>query len=707
MALIETVEPVRLRELEKGIRVPAEIWEIWMQVWDWTFHQLTRKEYPAPFRQLDEFQLACICADPVLWARCFLREPEDPDHKDPYSLWWYQEESLRFNGHTLHKCAAEVGKTREIVAYTLHKAFTVRNGSGLIGAPQQTHLDEIIEASTEQLEFNEDLAPSLIRHKKHPHHAFYWSNRFKTHFRPSGYDGEAYRGVHVRTFAIKDEAAKDKNKKQWSEFWRAMKPGCAAKIYSVTDGDRSCDFYRLGQKALRPQSQMGGVDERKDAASGAVPNLVRSLFEIQRRKILGDRISILPTFEKIYGEPAKAEEDKQSCHPGLSGIEQDDGKIPGLAGMTDEKEPDAVDVKAPESMKGMSAHIQNIKFTLYQWPKRLMPDPYWSPQRKEFYVDLYGGEDSPEYKHNVLGEDGDPEYSVFPWEQFKHIVKEIPEYRCLKVLVDSGNNEVIVKGYRIEVVPGDNGPVPRMIMLLDEVFRKTGFFDYSLLPEGGMSDSDFRKTIKSFFSSAPGLKRGGADFGFTGDPTEIVIKNIIGERKRLIARLAMRHVTYDQQCQALDALDDVFGPQEAISWGTDFGNAGSAVAHDLQGLPQYEHKHYDNRLRGFMFEGTSDNIDEHGNPVLDSKDGKPVKITLKELATDHLTKRMQRMTTEYPADPDIISDYPNHTVSNAGKHRIYKKKDDHIIDADRAETLAEILGVGIGFDGFSGGVGYR
>jgi hypothetical protein len=30
-------------------------------------------------------------------------------------------------------------------------------------------------------------------------------------------------------------------------------------------------------------------------------------------------------------------------------------------------------------------------------------------------------------------------------------------------------------------------------------------------------------------------------------------------------------------------------------------------------------------------------------------------------------------------------------VSNAGKHRIYKKKDDHLIDADRAETLAEIF----------------
>ena len=46
----------------------------------------------------------------------------------------------------------------------------------------------------------------------------------------------------------------------------------------------------------------------------------------------------------------------------------------------------------------------------------------------------------------------------------------------------------------------------------------------------------------------------------------------------MVARLYMKHVTYDQQCQAVDAMDDVYGPMEALTWGTDFGNAGSAVA---------------------------------------------------------------------------------------------------------------------------------
>ena len=150
----------------------------------------------------------------------------------------------------------------------------------------------------------------------------------------------------------------------------------------------------------------------------------------------------------------------------------------------------------------------------------------------------------------------------------------------------------------------------------------------------------------------------------------------------------------------------LFGPMENMSWGTDFGNAGSAVAHDLYGLPQYQHKSYVDRLKGFQFESTTDNIDEDGNPIIDAKDGKPVKITLKELATDHMTRRIQRQTLEFPPDPDSISTFTGHTCTQ-GKHRIYDKSNDHEIDAERAETLAEILGVDAGFDGFAGGVAHR
>lgn len=602
MPVIDTVEPVRIADLGKDILVPRPDFEAWLERFDWTFHQVARGEFPPGYVDLVEFQIGCICADPALWVPCFLREPEDPDHQDPWSLWDYQKEGLRYRGSKVYDCGAETGKSRDIIADNLYCAFTIANGSGLVGAPQQTHLDEIIEGMHDQLCYNPDLMPSLKRWKKHPHHAMYFVNGFKIDFRPSGHDGEAFRGVHVRTFAKLDEAAKMKNPRQWSEFWRAMKPGCTAAIYSVTDGDRSCDFYKL--------------KERAKLKSNAVTDS-------------GD-------------------------------------------------------------LRDMPSHLKKLTFRHFCWPKTIMPYPYWSEERRQFYIEQYGGEDSPGYKHNVLAEDGDPEYSVFPWEQLRHCVKEIPEYRCLKVLVEASRNEVIVTGYKVEMAAGDSGPVPRKITLIDTVFRNSTFFD---APEG--QESEFRKLIKNYFVTVPGLTRGGGDFGFSGDPTELIVKSVIGKRKRTVARLQLKHVKYDQQCQALDALDDVYGPQDSMSWGTDFGNAGSAVAHDLQGLPQYRHKNYDDRLRGFQFASTTDNIDEEGNAVIDSKDGRPVKITLKELATDHMTKRIQRLDAEYPPDPDLLTFYPNHTVTFGGKYRIYKKEDDHLIDADRAETLAELLGCAV------------
>ena len=617
--VLDVVEPVQQDELEKDIRVPRADFEFWLQKLDWTYHQISRGEFPdvmfrnyytnrvklkRPFLSLAEFQMACFCNDPILWCQVFLREPEDSNHKAPYNFFDYQIASLRYPSHTIHKCGAEVGKTREIVAYGIWKALTTPNGSGIIGAPQQTHLDEIIEAMLEQLDYNPELFTSLVHHKKHPHHRFKFDNDFKLYFRPSGHDGESYRGVHVRTFAIKDEAAKDDHVKQWSEFFRAVKPGCIVKLYSVPDGRRDTEFYRLSRIAE------GNIKKDEDV-------------EIQ-------------------------------------------------------------------AFKNAAGHIREIKFQNFKWSKEVMPKPYWSPERKKFYIDLFNGEDSPEYKHNIKGEDGEPANSVFPWQQFKYCIKDIPEYRGLKILVDSANNEVIVHGYKCEYVAGDNGPVPRIITLFDTVYKMSGFFDYEFTPEG-MTDSEFRKIIRSFFTGVPGLKSSGGDFGFSGDPTELLVKNIIGKKERAIARLQLRGVTYDQQCQALDVMDDIFGPMESVFWGTDFGNAGSAVAHDLQGLPQYKDKNYDDRLLGFMFEASTDNVDEDGNPIVDGKTNKPVKLTMKELATDLLVKKMQHMELEYPPDPDIVTSYTGHTCTHGSKHRIYSKSNDHIIDADRVQILARLF----------------
>jgi len=608
--MIAEIEPLeKIEDLKKDIRIPQDIFEDFLRRYDWTYHQLARNEFPSPFKDLAEFQLFCISKDPILWIRFFLREPTDPDAKDPYNLWPYQAESIIYPGATIHKCGAATGKSREIVALGLWKAFTVKRGSGLIGAPQQTHLNEIIEGMYDQLLFNPELLKALKRPdgrpgwEKQPHHAFFFSNGFKIFFRPSGHDGEAYRGVHVRTFAIKDEAAKDGHKKQWSEFWRALEPGCVPKIYSVPDGRRDTEFYRLGELA----------------------------------------------------KGTKKEEEVQL-----------------------------------ESFVGVKPFVSDIKFKFFHWPKTNRPD--WTPEQRRDAIAEFGGEDSPGYKHNILGEDGDPENSVFPWEQFRLCMKDIPEFRGLEILRDALNDEVIATGYRCEFVGGDAGIgrdiglTPRRIILFDTVYPESAFFDLD-----GNGESDFTRLIKSFFLSVPGLKRGDADFGYTNDPSEIEVVNIVGKMERTIARLQLKHVKYDHQCQALNALDDLYGPKESIFWGTDYGNAGSAVAHDLQGLPQFKHKGYEDRLKGFMFGSTAENIDEEREAIINSKTGKPAKISLKELATDILVKKVQRQEAEFPPDPEYARVYTGHTVRAGDKQRIFKKEDDHLIDARRCGILASLF----------------
>jgi len=602
-------------DLGKGIIVPQEYFDRTLKEIDWSWQQIARDEYPVDLgiqgkdrhERLMYFQLAIISSDPLLWCTAFLREPEDPDHKDPYQFFDYQIPSLMDPGSVVHQDGAEVGKTREIVAWGTWKHFTARGGSGLIGAPLQIHLDEIIEAMLEQLDYNPVLYNGLIRpYKKQPYTKFKFQTGFKLDFRPSGHDGNAYRGVHARTYVMKDEAAKDKNKKTWSEFWRAVKPGCVARIYSVPDGDRETEYYKLTECA---ETTWPAADNQ---------------------------------------------------------------------GLTSDKQISDKDSDMPKE----------LLFTRYRWSKRMMPAPYWSPQRKKYYISRYGGEDGPDFRHNVDGEHGDPVNTVFPWHQFKQCVKDIPEYRCLKIIVDPGKGGVTAEGYRCDYEIGNDGPTPRHKTLVDETYTAGTFFDFD-----ANGDSDFKRLIRSFFNAVPGKKLGGGDFGFSPDPTEITIWNVIGKRDRLVARLQLKQVTYDQQEQALDAMDDLFGPKESISWGTDHGNAGSAVAHSLQGTQLYAHKDYDDRLKGFMFQSTTDHIDEESNEILDGKSGKPAKITLKELATEWIVRRVQRQEVEYPADQDIITAYTNHTCRQGERQRIYSKDNDHLIDSQRQAKLAGVLGV--------------
>lgn len=264
-----------LREMaDRDVYDPDEF-EAWLRSQRMSWHGLDRGDYGL---SLEEAMLAYVMADPVRWAETFLIEP---DTGEPYSLFDYQRESIRaWRQNVIHQDGAEVGKTREITVLILWACCTAMGGTManpwiLVGAPQQTHLDEIILAIEEQVGAEGERASGSIlsqfwaKPKRTPHmmQRFVGPNPInpdrpsisRVYYRPAGHDGEAFRGVHVNALAFMDEAAKLKRDVQWTEFWRALKPGCRSRVYSVPDGDSSSGYYQQTQGAVEnlPEAEPG------------------------------------------------------------------------------------------------------------------------------------------------------------------------------------------------------------------------------------------------------------------------------------------------------------------------------------------------------------------------------------------------------------------------------------------------------------------
>ncbi len=252
------------RMRERGVYAPEEFDE-WLCGRGWGWQKLEAGDYGL---SLEHALILFTCEDPVRWCETYMVEPRTGE---PWRFFDYQKPSLRaWRQDVVHKDGAEVGKTREIVCMILWgqgtaMGFTVPRPGMLVGAPQQTHLDEIIMAVEEQVGAHggETAKGTPISHMwKKPKRTPHTLHRFATpplrgeavgtgvvYYRPAGHDGEAFRGVHVNAMQLMDEAAKLTSAVQWSEFWRAGTPGCRKRVYSVPNGNRATEFYAMGQQA--------------------------------------------------------------------------------------------------------------------------------------------------------------------------------------------------------------------------------------------------------------------------------------------------------------------------------------------------------------------------------------------------------------------------------------------------------------------------
>lgn len=337
-----------------------------------------------------------------------------------------------------------------------------------------------------------------------------------------------------------------------------------------------------------------------------------------------------------------------------------------------------------------------MQFRLFHIPKTVQPEPFWSQERRRGYIDIYGGEDSPGYLRNCLGLHGDPENVVFPFAQFMRCVKEIPEYRCIKVLMNDSTASVYVARYELRGIPASEGreeagkkATPHPVVLEDV--------------EVPLSSFAIAAVIKQHLAAIPGVLALGADLGFAKDPTEITVRLLLGDSSRTVARIQLKGVSYDLQEEVLNALDDIFRFHRL---GLDIGSAGQAVAHALLS-PSNAERNYAERLVLVNFGGSMEYVDETGELVIDPKTEKPARAQAKELSTDLLVKKMQRQKWDVPPDPDYLKDFPSHTWRQGTRNRIFRKDQDHLIDAERALECALAAAIDVEQDYFAVGVNQR
>lgn len=552
---------------------------------------------------LNEALVMWTMTDPVRWAETFLIEPKTGK---PYRLFDYQRESLRaWRQDVVHQDGAEVGKTREIVVLILwacctSMGFTKSRPWILVAAPQQTHLDEIILAVEEQVgaqESGDAKGTLLSRYWRKPKRTPHMMQRFlvanpenparpniaRVYYRPAGHDAEAFRGVHVDGLGIIDEAAKLKRSLLWSEFYRALEPGCRSRVYSVPDGDNSTDYFALTQRAV-PNLQEGAVGVRK-----------------------------------------------------------------------------------------------------FHWPKTMMPPPFFTPERDAEFVRRYGGRHTPGYIRNVLGEHGQAENPVWPWELIIPNIEDLPHFRILKLRADRARNDLSVDVLRIRLHVEHGKKLPTEDVLESTTLTLSDFIGQ----DDNARRACWRRLLRErLLGDGMGVYFAGVDLGESNDPTEIILSEKRGTKLVDVLRVHAVGLPYHAQRDLIYCISELWG--HLPHWGADLGSAGTAVVKDLQTADAYADACFDERLTGFNFSESVDCIGEDGEAMIDRRDEsgeKTVRAPAKDWATKCITARLQQVGYAMAYDNETLNWMTNHTAKEGARHTIYSKHNDHAIDARRQQML--------------------
>jgi hypothetical protein len=244
----------------------------------------------------------------------------------------------------------------------------------------------------------------------------------------------------------------------------------------------------------------------------------------------------------------------------------------------------------------------------------------------------YGGVESEDFIHYVLGQHGKPVYSLFDRGLFK-----IETYPVFKLNID---------GLKMD----DVGEVLSKIESFPNILEK----HYGIVI--------------------------GVDLGYT-EPTAICILYLDGhERFRFHGRIKLTKVSYPIQEKIIDLLDTKYSP---IIFGIDRGSSGLSVLQTLQEHQEYKHKKFKERIYPIEFSSSvviGTNTDGEENKIK----AKPFFVSvLQEMANSHrvifsttdmdMVTELERMT--YSKSPN--GDISYKTITERGG----KRGEDHFTSA--------------------------
>jgi hypothetical protein len=272
-----------------------------------------------------------------------------------------------------------------------------------------------------------------------------------------------------------------------------------------------------------------------------------------------------------------------------------------------------------------------------------LENPRFSNDDLERAKEMYGGEESDEFIHNVLGKHGRPVFALFD-----RAVMEISNYPVYKLTLDGTKyfDNILEYVNKLAIFPG--------------------------LPD---------KDTKCIF---------GIDLGYT-DPTAIVILYLDSlHRFKIHGRIQLNKVNYFIQEKIIDILDTKFKP---LVIGIDEGSAGKAVIPRLQEHEEFAHKNFNKRIIPINFSsqivlGT----DSNGNEIKSKT--KPFSVSvLQDYTNNHkivysstdleLITELERMTYSKTVTGDIVYK----TLTERGG----KAGEDHFTSAMLCATMAYYL----------------